>query len=94
MRSILKLIKTSGPIILLVAAAGCATPATDQVATTDLDLNEMVCRKDSSTGSRLSTRTCKTRGEWQQEAAESKALGRNMQRDTAAPQDAPTAGGG
>ncbi len=95
MRAVMKLTRTIGPVLLLVA--GCATqPALDDgiyVAGVDnADPNRIVCHDAAPTGSRLSKRVCRTAGEWQALAEANQEEKRNLRRDTAPLSDMPSMG--
>jgi hypothetical protein len=84
----------------LAFAAGCASsPDTPPGAYASIDQIEgdpdrMVCRQQKETGSRLSTRVCKTAREWEQERRENQEAIRNATRSGMPPERMPTAGGG
>ena len=54
----------------------------------------MVCKRQKETGSRLSSRVCKTAREWEQERLDNQEAIRNVPRSGLPPADRPTAGGG
>lgn len=58
------------------------------------DPDRMVCRRVKETGSRLSSRTCKTAREWEEERLANQEEMRNAQRGGAVRGDMPSAGGG
>lgn len=58
------------------------------------DPDRMVCRREKETGSRLSSRVCKTAREWEQERLDNQEAIRNATRSGVRPGDMPTAGGG
>lgn len=91
------------PLVMasLAFAAGCAsspdTPPADAYASIDQiegDPDRMVCRQQKETGSRLSSRVCKTVREWEQERIENQEAIRNATRSGMPPDRMPTAGGG
>ena len=58
------------------------------------DPDRMVCERQKETGSRLSSRVCKTAREWEQERLDNQEAIRNATRSGMRPSDMPTAGGG
>jgi hypothetical protein len=54
----------------------------------------MVCKRQKETGSRLSSRVCKTAREWEQERLDNQEAIRNATRSGMRPTDMPSAGGG
>jgi hypothetical protein len=100
MKSSNKIFGTVGLTFALVIAAGCAsspdTTSSGYGATEAIegDPDRMVCRRDKETGSRLSSRTCKTAREWEEERLLNQEEMRNAQRGGAGPSDMPAAGGG
>ena len=95
-------ISTLAALLPLALIAGCAS-APDASAPGDYaammeqaerDPNRMVCRRHKETGSRLSSRVCKTAGEWEQERLDNQEAIRNATRSGMRPSDMPSAGGG
>ena len=95
-------IGTIGLMLALIIAGGCAS-STDSTSTTagyatgeqiEGDPDRMVCKRDKETGSRLSSRTCKTAAEWERERELNQEAMRNATRSPQAPSNLPTAGGG
>ena len=75
--------------------AGCAgTPDADSAANMADDPDRMVCKREKETGSRLSSRVCKTAGEWEQERHNNKEAIRSATGGGLPPADRPSAGGG
>ena len=91
---------TVGLTLALVIAAGCASsPDTASAGygaseAIERDPDRVVCRRDKETGSRLSSRTCKTAREWEEERLLNQEEMRNARRGGTGPSDMPTAGGG
>ena len=89
-------------LLSLALVAGCAAspeepPATTGYATIDQlesDPDRMVCRTQQETGSRMSSRVCKTAREWEQERLDNQDAIRNATRSGMPPSSMPTAGGG
>ena len=100
MKSSNKIFGTIGLTLALMIAAGCASsPDTASAGygaseTIESDPDRVVCRRDKETGSRLSSRTCKTAREWEEERLLNQEEMRNAQRGGTGPSDMPTAGGG
>ena len=73
MKSSNKIFGTVGLTLALMIAVGCASsPDTASAGygaseTIEGDPDRVVCRRDKETGSRLSSRTCKTAREWEEE---------------------------
>ena len=86
----------------LVLVAGCASspdtpPATGGYASIEQiegDPDRMVCQRQKKTGSRMTTRVCKTAREWEQERLDNQDAIRNATRSGMPPSRMPTAGGG
>lgn len=89
-------------LFCLAVAAGCASSPDASSATggyasveqIEGDPDRMVCKRQKETGSRLSSRVCKTAGEWEQERLDNQEAIRNATRSGVRPSDMPTAGGG
>ena len=83
-------------------AAGCASSPDDPSATggyasaeqIEGDPDRMVCERQKETGSRLSSRVCKTAAEWEQERLENRDAMRNATKSPQPPSSLPSAGGG
>lgn len=75
-------VKLSGPAVVLGLLAACASPspATQPLVSGEVDLNEIICHEEQRTGSRFSKKVCKTRQEWEDEAAENQDAKRNIKR--------------
>lgn len=95
-------IGTIGLMLAIVVAAGCAS-STDTTSAgaghaageqIDGDPDRMVCKREKETGSRLSSRTCKTAGEWEWERQRNQEEMRNAQKSPLPPGNLPSAGGG
>jgi len=88
--------------VFLALMAGCASspdtpPATAGYASTEQiegDPNRMVCKSQQETGSRLSTRVCKTAAEWEEQRLENRDVIRNATQSGTPRPAMPTAGGG
>ena len=89
-----------GTIALMLSVAfvaGCASTPDDpsaQAGYASADPDRMVCKRQKETGSRLSSRVCKTAREWEQERLDNKEALRNATNSGARPGNMPTAGGG
>lgn len=94
-----------GPVVAvfcLAISAGCASgpdaePAPGGYASVEQiegDPNRMVCQRQKETGSRLSSRVCKTAAEWERERLDNQEAIRNATRSGVRPSNLPTAGGG
>ena len=94
-----------GPIVALfclAVAAGCASSPDASSASggyasveqIEGDPDRMVCKRQKETGSRLSSRVCKTAREWEQERLDNQEAIRNATRSGMRPSDLPSAGGG
>lgn len=64
----------------LAACAGSTGP--DGLVAEEKDPNQIICRNEPNTGSRLPKKVCRTRAEWDEIAAASAELGRSLERDT------------
>ena len=94
-----------GPVVALFCvaiAAGCASSpdassaagayaAAEQI---EGDPDRMVCKREKETGSRLSSRVCKTAREWEQERLDNQEAMRNATKSPQPPSSLPSAGGG
>jgi len=100
MKSSNRIFGTFGFVLTMVILAGCASsPDTASAGygnseAIEGDPDRMVCRREKDTGSRLSSRTCKTAREWEEERLLNQEEMRNAQRGGTGPSDMPTAGGG
>ena len=94
-----------GAVALVLSAAliaGCGSTPDDPSAPTGYasveqiegDPDRMVCKRQKETGSRLSSRVCKTAREWEQERHENQEAIRNATKSGVRPSTMPTAGGG
>ena len=91
-----------GLMLTLIIAGGCAsstdtTSAGAGYATSEQiegDPDRMVCKREKETGSRLSSRTCKTAAEWERERELNLEAMRDATKSPMAPSNLPTAGGG
>lgn len=70
---------TIAVLLSLVFVYGCAAPGDSSaqsgyasVEQIEGDPDEMVCKREKETGSRLSSRVCKTVREWEQERLDSR----------------------
>ena len=89
-------------LLFLALIAGCASspdtsPATGGYASMEQiegDPDRMVCVREKKTGSRMTSRVCKTAGEWEQERIDNQDAIRNATRSGVRPSNLPTAGGG
>lgn len=89
-------------LLSLALFAGCASspdapPSSAGYASVEQiegDPDRMVCVREKKTGSRMTTRVCKTAREWEQERLDNQEAIRNATRSGVRPGDMPTAGGG
>jgi hypothetical protein len=89
-------------LFCLAISAGCASgPDAESapggyasVEQIEGDPDRMVCKRQKETGSRLSSRVCKTAAEWEQERLDNQEAIRNATRSGVRPSDMPSAGGG
>ncbi len=89
-------------LLSLAVAAGCASSPDASSASSGYgsveqvegDPNRMVCKRDKETGSRLSTRVCKTAAQWKPERMDSQEAMRNATKSPQAPSSLPSLGGG
>ena len=89
-------------LLLMALVAGCAAgpgepPATTGYASIDQiesDPERLVCRTQQETGSRLSSRVCKTAAEWEEQRLENRDVIRNATQSGTPRPAMPTAGGG
>lgn len=61
--------------VALVMLAGCGSTSVSgraQLAQADGDATEMICRTSHDVGSNMPVRECRTRGQWQAEADETR----------------------
>ena len=92
-----KSIVPAGVLLTIVLIAGCASPesastrvdGSEQIAG---DPNAIICRREQETGSRMSTRVCKTAREWEQERFENQEVIRNNRRSPTSPGSSPSIG--
>jgi len=87
--------------MLLAGCAGSTGPSGSgngagyaSAAEIEADPDRMVCRREKETGSRLSSRVCKTAREWEQERIENQDAMRNATKSPQPPGALPSAGGG
>ena len=93
---------TVAAVLSIVFVAGCASTPDEPTASAGYasveqiegDPNRMVCRRQKETGSRLSSRVCKTAREWEQERLDNQEAIRNATKSGVRPANMPTAGGG
>lgn len=78
--------------VLCVSACASSEASRDFESAAEIDLQQIVCRSVKPTGSRLSKRVCKTKGEWIAEREASEELMRNRDRGPASPTKLPTIG--
>ena len=89
-------------LFVLALVAGCestpdAPPAPGGYASVEQiegDPDRMVCERRKETGSRLSSRVCKTAREWEQQRIDNQEAIRDATKSGVRPSDMPTAGGG
>lgn len=89
-------------LLSLAFSAGCASSPAEPPTTAGYtsieqiegDPDRMVCQRQKETGSRLTTRVCKTAREWEQERIDNQEAIRNATRSGMPPTERPTAGGG
>ena len=80
----------SGALLSSILLAGCASSesaptrvdGSQQIAG---DPNAIICKREQETGSRMTTRVCKTAREWEQERFENQEAIRNNRRSTNVP---------
>lgn len=83
MRSLVSIWRCSGLALVLFGLAACASsPSSNGLLADEKDPNQVICRNEPNTGSRLPKKVCRTRAEWDEIAAASAELGRSLQRDT------------
>ena len=82
--------------LCITLASGCASSSdsnrvdgSEQIAG---DPNAIICKRQQETGSRMSTRVCKTAGEWEQEREDNVEAIRNATMSPSAPGNAPSLG--
>ena len=93
---------TMALFLSLAVIAGCASTPDDapgasgyaSIEQIEGDPDQMVCRRQKETGSRLTSRVCKTAREWEQERLDNQEAIRNATRSGVRPSNMPTAGGG
>ena len=84
-------------LMAFVLLAGCASSesssnrvdGSQQIAG---DPNAIICKRQQETGSRMSTRVCKTAAEWEQEREDNVDAIRNATMSPSAPSNAPSLG--
>jgi len=89
-------------LLSLAFNAGCASSPEEPPATAGYtsveqiegDPDRMVCVREKKTGSRMTTRVCKTAREWEQERIDNQEAIRNATRSGMPPSNLPTGGGG
>ena len=73
-------------LALILASAGltaCASTSSTEAMLAQDDPNRIICRNDINSGSRLKKKTCRPKWEWDEIAAGTAEIHRNLQRDTA-----------
>ena len=76
--------------VACLMVGGCATTGSGETALAQngSDQEELICRRVHEVGSRLSSRACKTREEWENEAVSAQeAMERTMDARSAVPLD-------
>jgi hypothetical protein len=94
-------ISTLATLLFLMLIGGCAS-APDEAsadggyASVEIedDPDRLICKREKDTGSRLSTRICKTADQWERERIESQDAMRNATKRPQPPSALPSAGGG
>lgn len=87
-------------ITVLVAACASTSDTSDaatgyaSVEQLEGDPDRMVCKRQKETGSRLSSRVCKTAREWEQERIDNQEAMRNATKSGLPRSNTPSAGGG
>ena len=89
-------------LLSLALIAGCASSPEETATSAEYtsieqlegDPDRMVCKTKQETGSRLSSRVCKTARESEQERLDNQEAIRNATRSGMPPDNIPTAGGG
>ena len=89
-------------LLSLALIAGCASSPEEPPATAGYtsieqiegDPDRMVCKSQKETGSRLTSRVCKTAREWEQERLDNQEAIRNATRSGMPPSNMPSPGGG
>ena len=85
-------------LLLTLMMVGCAsssdTVSAGASAALEGDPDRIVCRRVKETGSRLSSKTCKTAREWEDERIRNQDAMRNANKSPAGLSNLPTAGGG
>ena len=82
-------------MLTFAVLAGCASSdsgrldGSEQIAG---DPNAIICKRQQETGSRMSTRVCKTASEWEQEREDNVEAIRNATMSPASPGNAPSLG--
>ena len=87
----------AGAALSLLLLAGCASSESSQTRVDGSqqiagDPDSIICRREKETGTRMSTRVCKTAREWEQERFENQEAIRNNRRSPADLGSAPTIG--
>ena len=87
--------------ITVLVTACASTPDTSAASTgyasveqLEGDPDRMVCKRQQDTGSRLSSRVCKTAREWEQERLDNQEAMRNATKSGVSRSNMPSAGGG
>lgn len=71
-----------GLALASVGISACASSTSDSLLVSQDDPQRVICRSDINTGSRLPKKTCRTKAEWDELAAQTAELHRNLQRST------------
>jgi len=83
MRSFVPLSYILGLSLVSLGIAACASSTSpDGIVEEELDPMQVVCRNDINTGSRLPSKTCHTRQEWDEIAAANLEEKRKLERGT------------
>lgn len=84
MRPLVSLSFMLGVWFVSLGVASCASSTSPNIMVAqEKDPTEVICRNDVNVGSRLPKKTCRTRLEWDELAAGTQELNRNLQRRTA-----------
>jgi hypothetical protein len=82
-------------LMMMVACASSPDAASEGTsAAVEGDPDRMICRREKDTGSRLSSRTCKTAREWEEERERNQEAMRNANKSPVGPSNLPSMGGG
>jgi hypothetical protein len=82
MQSFVSVSRAFGLGLVLLGLAACASSTSDGLMADEKHPQDVICRNEPNTGSRLPKKTCRTRAEWEAIAAASAELGRSLQRDS------------